>query len=190
MTPFFFIIDREHTYNMVVRMRDGNSPATLDFIRETWEEIIPVYPFQYGFIDQRVNASYQSIERIGNISNSLTLIAVCIACLGLFGLASFTAEKRSKEIGIRKVLGSSMSKILVLLSKEFALCMLIANAVAWPIAYLLSNRWLQGFAYRIKIGVDVFLFSAFLATIITLITVSYQAIKAVRTNPVEMLRYE
>lgn len=190
ITPFFFVIDREHAYNMVVRMRSANIPAALEFIEETWEEIVPVYPFRYGFIDQRVNDSYLNIERIGNLSNGFTFIAMFIACLGLFGLASFTAEKRSKEIGIRKVLGSSMSKIVILLSSEFARCVLIANVIAWPVAYFAAKQWLQGFAYRISVGVDVFLFSAFLAFIIALLTVSYQAVKAARANPVDSLRYE
>ncbi len=117
-------------------------------------------------------------------------MAIFIASLGLFGLASFTAEQRTKEIGIRKALGASVSEIILLLSKEFTKWVLVANIIAWPIAYLAMNRWLQNFAYRINIGLGTFILAALLALVIALLTVGYQAIRAARVNPVDALRYE
>jgi putative ABC transport system permease protein len=117
-------------------------------------------------------------------------LTVFVACLGLFGLASFTAEQRTKEIGIRKVLGASVSGLVLLLSKEFMALVALANLIAWPIAYYAMNRWLQGFAYRIELGPGVFILGGVLALVIALLTVSAQAIRAARANPVEALRYE
>ena len=119
-----------------------------------------------------------------------SLLAEFIACLGLFGLASFIAEQRTKEIGIRKALGATISSIVVLLTKEFTKWVLLPNIIAWPLAYLAMNQWLQNFAYRINIALGVFILAALLAFVIALLTVGYQAIKAAKANPVEALRYE
>jgi len=121
---------------------------------------------------------------------SFSVLAILVACLGLFGLASFTAEQRTKEIGIRKVLGASVSNIVVLLTKEFSKWVLLANLIAWPIAYFAMLRWLQNFAYRTRIGVWMFFLAAFLALAIALVTVSYQAVRAALANPARSLRYE
>jgi len=120
----------------------------------------------------------------------ISFLALCIACLGLFGLASYSTEQRTKEIGIRKVLGASVSNVVIFLSKEFIVLVLIANIIAWPVAYFTMNKWLQGFAYRTDIGLFTFFLSAFFAVSIALVTVGYQTIKAARANPVESLRYE
>ena len=120
----------------------------------------------------------------------MTPLAIFIACLGLFGLASFTAEQRTKEIGIRKALGASVSNIVIRLSMEFTKWVLVANIIAWPIAYFAVDRWLQNFAYRISIGIGTFITAALSAFVIAWLTVGYQAIKAARANPVEALRYE
>jgi putative ABC transport system permease protein len=117
-------------------------------------------------------------------------LAIVLACLGLFGLASFTAERRIKEIGIRKVLGASVSSIVFLLGKDFSLLVLIANIVAWPIGYYVMHRWLQDFAYRIDIGWWIFILAAVAVFVITLLTISYQSFKAANTNPADTLRYE
>ena len=127
---------------------------------------------------------------MSQIFSYFTFLAILIACLGLFGLASFTAEQRTKEIGIRKALGASVSEIIFLLSKEFTRWVLVANIIAWPLAYFAMNRWLQNFANRINIGIGTFILAALLALVIALLTVGYQAIKAARANPVEALRYE
>ena len=130
------------------------------------------------------------VVKVGTVFNYFTILTIFIACLGLFGLSSFTAEQRTKEIGIRKVLGASVPEIIALLSKEFLKWIIIACVIACPISYLVMNSWLSNFASRINIGLDIFLFSAILALIIALVTVSYQAIKAATTNPVDSLKYE
>jgi putative ABC transport system permease protein len=164
--------------------------AMIQFIQETWEKIVPMYPFEYRFVDEDFDRAYANIERMGRLANVFTFIAIFIACLGLFGLASFTAEQRSKEIGVRKVLGASVPGIVLLLSKEFTKWVIVANIIAWPIAYLFINNWLQEFAYRTNIGIFIFIVSGVSALLIALIMVSYQAIKAAVANPVESLRYE
>ena len=117
-------------------------------------------------------------------------LAIFVACLGLFGLISFSAEQRTKEIGIRKVLGASISGIVLLISKEFTRWVLAANIIAWPVAYFVMNKWLQNFAYRARIGIEYFVLSALLAFVIALITVSYQSVKAAMANPVDSIKYE
>lgn len=150
----------------------------------------PNFPFEYHFLDEAYDRMYRWIDRTTNIVRTFAILAIFISCLGLFGLASFMAEQRTKEIGVRKVLGASVPGIVVLLSKEFTKWVLIANIIAWPVAYYFMNKWLQDFAYRIKFGIEIFVFSAVLALIVALITVSYQSIKAGLANPVESLRYE
>jgi putative ABC transport system permease protein len=147
-------------------------------------------PFDYTFLDEAFDRKYKAEEKLGKIFSYFTLLAIFIACLGLFGLAFFTAEQRTKEIGIRKALGASITGIIMLLSKEFTKWVLLANIIAWPIAYVAMNRWLQNFAYRINMGLGTFIIAALLALIIALLTVGYQAIKTARANPVESLRYE
>jgi hypothetical protein len=167
-----------------------NVSETIAFVEKIWKKHSPQYPFQFQFLDEAVDEMYRSEERVGTIFKYFTFLAVFISCLGLFGLASYLAEQRTKEIGIRKVLGASVPKICLLLSKEFVKCVILANAIAWPIAYFVMNRWLQNFAHRISIGYQIFLLSALMALIITVLTVSYQSIKAALANPVDSLRYE
>jgi putative ABC transport system permease protein len=133
---------------------------------------------------------YRAEERLGKIFSAFSFLAIFIACLGLFGLASFTAEQRTKEIGIRKVLGASVSNIIFLLSKEFTRWVIVANLIAWPVAYLAMRRWLESFAYRVGITPWAFLLSAFMALVIAFLTVSFQAVKAALANPVDCIRYE
>jgi putative ABC transport system permease protein len=144
----------------------------------------------YYFLDENFNELYQAERRTGKIAGAFTVLAVFIAVLGLFGLASFATEQRTKEIGIRKMLGASLAGIVGLLSKDFVRLVLFANLIAWPSAYLAMNKWLQDFAYRIDIGWWVFALAGGMALVIALLTVSTQAIKAALANPVEALRYE
>jgi putative ABC transport system permease protein len=127
---------------------------------------------------------------MGQIFTSFTLMAIFISCLGLFGLASFTADQRTKEIGIRKVLGASVSNVVVLLSRDFTKWVILANVVAWPVAYLVMNKWLQNFAYRINLAIWMFILSGVIALIIAILTVSTKALKAAVANPADSLRYE
>lgn len=168
----------------------GNEREIVNFLEQKWKKFVPDYPFRYEFLDEFINNYYQTERKIGKIFGYFTGLAIFIACLGLFGLASFMAERRTKEIGIRKVLGAKVVGIVLLLSREFALWVLIANIISWPLAYVISNKWLQGFAYRINLGWEIFIFSAALALVIAVLTVSYQAVRAAVANPVESLRYE
>lgn len=173
-----------------IRIRPNNISRILRFMEETWYQVYPHDPFIYSFLDEDFDSLYRAEELRGRILTSFTLLAIFIACLGLLGLASFSAEQRTKEIGIRKVLGASSSGLMILILKEFLILISIANITAWPVAGLLMHSWLQEFAYRTNIGISTFLFSGILSLIIALVTVSYQAIKAALANPVESLRYE
>ncbi len=173
-----------------IRIRSDDVAGTLGFLKAQWKEIAPNKPFDYFFLDDDYDKLYRTEEQIGTLFGLFSILAIFVASLGLFGLASFTAQLRIKEIGIRKVLGASVSNLVLMLSKEFALLVGIANLIAWPIAYYAMHRWLQDFAYRIDLEIWAFLLSGFLALFIALTTVSYQAWKVARTNPVDALRYE
>jgi putative ABC transport system permease protein len=142
------------------------------------------------FLEEDIDRLYGTEQRIGTLVRYGAILAVFVACLGLFGLATFNAEQRTKEIGVRKVLGASVSGIVFLFSKEFAKWVLLANAIAWPVSYFVMRKWMQGFAYRISLEWEVFVLSAGLALMIALLTVSFQAVKAATSNPVDSLRYE
>jgi putative ABC transport system permease protein len=167
-----------------------NIPETLSFFREKWGQLSPVFPFEYTFLDEDFDKLYRADEKVGRIVGIFSLLAIIVACFGLFGLASFAAEQRTKEIGIRKVLGASVSGIIFLISREFTKWVLIANILAWPVAYFSMNRWLQNFAYKMSLSPWIFILSGFLAFFIALATVSYQSIKAAVSDPINSLRYE
>ncbi len=173
-----------------IRIRSDDVAGTLSFLKAQWKEIAPNKPFDYFFLDDDYGKLYRAEEQTGTLFGLFSILAIFVASLGLFGLASFTAQLRIKEIGIRKVLGASVSNLVLMLSKEFALLVGIANLIAWPIAYYAMHRWLQDFAYRIDLELWAFVLSGFLALFIALTTVSYQAWKVARTNPVDALRYE
>jgi len=179
--PFHFV---------AIRIQPGKISETMDFLEEKWESIDPTRPFDYFFLDTSFDSQYRSEERLRTLFSYFTTIAILIACLGLFGLASYTAEQRSKEIGIRKVLGASVSEVVSLLSRAFTKWVLIANLFAWPISWFVMRRWLENFAYRTELGITSFVFSGLLAFIIAMMTVGYQAMKAARANPVDALKYE
>ena len=144
----------------------------------------------YTFMDKRFVQIYDAEERLAQVFRVFSLLAVLIACLGLFGLAAFTAEQRTKEIGIRKVMGASVSGVVFLLSRHFLKLVVLAVVGSAPLVYLLAERWLQDFPYRIEISWRIFLMAGLIALLVAFLTVSYQAIKAARTNPSESLRYE
>ena len=150
----------------------------------------PNFPYEYSFIDRGVQTLYQSEQRLGRIFSAFAFLAVFISCLGIFGLASFTAEKRTKEIGIRKVLGAPVSHIVILLSKEFSLWILLANLIAWPIGWYAMSKWLQNFAYRTGLNPLLFIVAGLLSLLVAAIPVGYQAVKAAVADPVTSLRYE
>jgi putative ABC transport system permease protein len=190
IVPMVFFIQPNMAGNFLIRVRPDEIQGTLRFLRQKWQEFNPNRPFEYSFLDERFDQLYRAEERQGQIFGTFALLAIFVACLGLFGLASFTAEQRTKEIGVRKVLGASVANIVALLSKEFLLLVGVANLIAWPVAYYAMSRWLQDFAYRIELGPGTFVLGGAVALAIALLTVSYQAIKAAQANPVEALRYE
>ncbi len=155
-----------------------------------WKSMTSGMPFNYQFMDDSFNEVYKAERQVGVIAISFSTLAIIIACLGLFGLATFLAEQRTKEIGVRKVLGASVPSILLMLSKEFIKWIIIANIIAWPVTYYIMNKWLQEFAYRINISWWLFIFAGCIALIIALVTVSFQAVKAAIANPVKSLKYE
>ena len=154
------------------------------------KKFVSSYPFSYSFFDEEFEKVYFTEQRMGRIFGAFAILAIFIACLGLFGLVAFAAVQRTKEIGIRKVMGASDSKIFLLLSKEFIRWVLLANLIAWPIAYFAMNKWLQNFSYRIHLGISAFLISGGTALLIAYFTVSYQSIKSARSNPIDSIRYE
>jgi ABC-type antimicrobial peptide transport system permease subunit len=173
-----------------VRVRPDNIASTLERLEETWLETAPHLPFTYNFLDEEFDQLYADVENLGAVLKYFTAIAVFIACLGLFALSSFAAERRTKEIGIRKVLGSSVSDILILLNKDFLLLIMMANMIAWPIAWALMDSWLGKFPYRVNLSLRTFILSGLLTLAATLITVSFQTLKASVANPAASLRYE
>jgi putative ABC transport system permease protein len=188
--PLILVMDPNWFRYACIRISPENIEKTIAFLEKTWNKFSAGYPFDYTFLDDRIASLYRSEQNIGTVFNYFTFLVIFIACLGLFGLASFTAERRTKEIGIRKVLGAPVSSILLLLSKEFAKWVLLANIIAWPAAYIIMDKWLESFAYRTSIGMETFFLSSGLALAIALITISYQCIKAALSNPVDSLKYE
>ncbi|MGD9202793.1 MAG: FtsX-like permease family protein [Chitinispirillia bacterium] len=176
------------TINIKISPKDIK--GTIEFLKKTWEEFSPGVPFQFEFLDDTLNKLYKAENAMGKMFTHFSILAILLACLGIFGLAAYTTELRTKEIGIRKVLGSSITGIVFLLSKEFMKWIILANAIAWPIGYLVMNNWLENFAYRWSMTIWIFLVSGILVLIIAILTVSYFSIKAAISDPVDALRYE
>ncbi len=173
-----------------VKISSTNYKMTIDFIKETFRAFGSNRPLEYIFLDDVFNNMYRAEQKIGAAFNTFSGLALFIACLGLFGLISYTTEVRTKEIGIRKVLGASASRIIFLLSRECTLNILIANVIALPVAYYAASKWLENFAYRISVDICVFFFPIVISFIISFFTISFQSIKAATANPVDSLRYE
>jgi putative ABC transport system permease protein len=168
--------------------RDINK--TLDFINQTFQKHINGFVFNYSFLDDNYNSLYNPEEKMGTLFLLFTIVAISIASSGLFGLITFAASQKTKEIGIRKILGASITKIIALMVKEFAVMVVVSSLIALPAAYYIMNRWLQGFAYRTYISIEIMLISLLITSVITILSVSFQVIKAARINPADSLRYE
>jgi putative ABC transport system permease protein len=175
---------------IAVRVQSNNIPVLINAIENKWNSMAPGQPFQYTFMDADFDKMYHAEQRMGRLFISFAVFAIFIACLGLLGLVTYAAEQRTKEIGIRKVLGAGVGNIITMLSKDFAKLVLIASVIAFPFAWWIMNKWLQDFAYRINISWWVFLLAGLAAILVALITVSFQAIKAAIMNPVKSLRTE
>jgi putative ABC transport system permease protein len=187
----FMFNQKEWGLNTVsVKINGSSAREAIPFVQATWKSLYPDHPFEYQFLEDHFAEMYRADTQVSRIVGILASLSILISCLGLFGLASYSAEKRIKEIGIRKVLGASIRNIVSLLSVHFVKLVLIANLIAWPIAWLLINKWLSDFAYRVNISWWVFALAGIAAILIALITVSSQAVKAAVTNPVKSLRTE
>ena len=177
-------------YKYFVRIRAGNPSVALAEINKAWKTAVPDLPLKYDFLDDSVNRFYKSEARLSSIIGWAGGVSIFLACLGLLGLAALSAVNRTKEIGIRKVLGASVSNIIALLSKDFLRLVVVAFVIASPLAWYFMNKWLQDFAYRIHIGWVLFFIAGVSAVLIALITISFQAVKAAIANPVNNLRTE
>jgi putative ABC transport system permease protein len=190
--PLMILLDKRNNY-VFVRTKDGNDiHESLAAIEKTWKEVHPNFPFEYQFLDQDFNSQYKSDEKRSQIFTAFSALTIIIACLGLLGLASFTTEQRYKEIGVRKVIGASVNSLVLLVSKEFVLLVTIGTVIAFPVAWYVTNDWLQNFAYRISLENEwaTFLLSALLAIVITMITIGFHVLRAASANPVKALRDE
>ncbi len=188
--PVVMCINRDEWNNAIIRFQTDNVLQTVGAIETKWKAIDPSRPFEYYFYDEVFEDLYRTENKLMAVVGYFSMLAIFVACLGLFGLASFTAEQRTKEMGIRKTLGATMANIVLLLSKEFTKWVIIANVIAWPAAYYAMDHWLQNFAYRTDIGIAVFIASGTAALLIALLTVSFQSVKTALANPIESLRYE
>ncbi|MCY3555572.1 MAG: ABC transporter permease [Gemmatimonadetes bacterium] len=176
--------------HLAVRLHPGDPGRALDYIENQWLRMFPDFPFAYTFLDENIERLYRSEVRIGYVFGVFALVAVFLACLGLFALVSFTMERRTREIGVRKALGASVQQVLALLSGEFVGLVLIANVLAWPAAWLTMQRWLESFAYRTVIGWEIFFLSGVTALLITLVTIGYRVVRTALANPADVLRNE
>ncbi len=188
--PVIFKIDPSNFRYMLVRINGIHRDAALADVQRIFHEIVPQHPFEYSFLDATIENAYRREQTFGTIVNYATALAILVACLGLFGLTSFSVQQRIKEIGIRKVLGASLQRIIALFSREFLVLVGIANLIAWPLGYALMSSWLQGFAYRISVGAFPLLLAGMLTGSIALVTVSFQATRAALANPADSLRHE
>jgi len=184
------LIPGRSTDAITFRLATRNTSATVKNIESLWKKMAPAEPFTFSFMNEDFNAMYNAEQRIGKIFISFALLAILIACLGLFGLATYAAEQRTKEIGIRKVLGATVSNIVGMLSKDFLKLVIIAAIIAFPVAWWAMTKWLQDFAYRITISWWIFVIAGMVAVLIALFTISFKAIKAAVSNPVNSLRTE
>jgi len=180
--------DRPASKVLTIRIMPDNIRATINSIKETWFRFSGKENMNYSFLDQQLERLYESEEKTARITALFSSIAIFIACLGLFGLAAFVTEQRTKEIGIRKVVGASVFEIVALLSRDFTKWVILANVIAWPVSYYIMRNWLQNFAYRTDVGLSSFLLSGLIALAVALVTVSYQTVRAALTNPIESLR--
>jgi ABC-type antimicrobial peptide transport system permease subunit len=190
--PTLYHIDNyEYMFNLIIRLNPNKSASSsIAAIEKTIKKYTPDIPFDYKFVDETFGSKFSAEERIGKLSSYFAILAVFISCLGLLGMSGFVAEQRTKEIGIRKVLGASVVNLWRLLSLEFVVLVLLACIIATPIAYYYLDNWLTNYDYRIKIGGNVFILASVMALIITLLTVSFLTIKAALANPVKSLRTE
>jgi putative ABC transport system permease protein len=185
-----YFIDANWRNWVSIKISSSNVPETMKYIKKTWDNLNVDVRYDPSFYEENLDALYRAEKRFFVLFIIFSSLAISIACLGIFGLASFTAEQKTKEIGIRKVMGASIATIIKLINKEFLKLILASNIIAWPITWYFMKNWLNNFIYRIDLTIWPFIISGFLAIIIAIVSVSYQAIRASNVNPVVALRYE
>src|SRR5690606_6053971 len=184
------VLGTEPDYELAIRLAPGNPQEQIKLLESIWQKHAAGAPFEYSFLDQNFDAMFRAEQRMSQVILIFTILAIGIACLGLFGLAAYTAEQRAKEISIRKVMGASASQMMVLMSKDFTVLVGIAFVIAAPLAWFLAEQWLQGFANRIEIDFSIVIFSGAISLLLALLTISYQSIKAAHEHPVKAMRSE
>ena len=188
--PMMLVFDPQGAQALVVRLSPGNAAGGVDGLRRVWGEVTGGAPFDYYLLENALDAEYRPEEGLAALFTSFSLLAVLIACLGLFGMAAFTTEQRTKEIGIRKVLGASAAKLVAILNRDMGKHILIANLIAWPLAYLAARWWLMDFPYRTSVPLWIFGAAAVVVIVVGFLTTSYHSVRAASSDPVECLRYE
>jgi len=188
--PFGIAESRDNYSLTSIKIRSSSIPQTQARIQSSWNEFFPEYAYSSNFIDENIAKFYEQEEHLSLLYKIFAGLAIFISCLGLYGLVSFMAVQRTKEIGVRKVLGASVANIVYLFSKEFTILIVVAFAIAAPIAWFMMNSWLNDFVYRIKLGMEFFLVAILISILIAWITVGYKAIRAAIANPVKSLRTE
>ena len=191
--PLFLSLDKTNVgylTTILVKLAPNNIPDNLETVRQAWTSLFPDKPFTYTFVDEDVARQYESYNRWMNITGLATAFAIIIACLGLFGLAGINALNRTKEIGIRKVMGAELPNIFLLLNRQYFLFAMLAFALAAPISWYVMDKWLGSFKFKITVGWELFALSMLIGLSVAILTVSYHAIRAARINPAETLKYE
>ncbi len=188
--PLAYFYEPAGCHYMLVRLAPGNTSDAMQRVASIWATMLPDRPFSYTFLDDEIGALYRNEQQTSRVFLMAAMLAILIACLGLFGLAAFTTAQRKKEVGIRKVMGASALQVVALLTKEFSLLVVIGFCIAVPVAFALTQQWLQNFAYSAPLSIWLFLTAGLLVLCIAWLTVGYQAFRAARINPVKALRYE
>ncbi len=187
---YIFFEPKVRNYYLTAKIAGGRIPETVEYLEEKWAEFMPGQPFEYSFFDEEFNAQYKDELKLQSLFKVFSFIAIFISTLGLLGLASYTTERRTKEIGVRKIMGADASNILIMFVREFTKWVVIANLIAWPVSYYFMNRWLNDFIYKIDLSIWIFLISGLIGLIVAVISVAYHSIKTAFSNPVEALKYE
>ena len=188
--PLVLELKPQSVDNMLIRIKKGDTAATLAFIEQTWEKTLPQYPYHYSFLEDDYQSNMAGLSRTGYLLSIFSILAILISCLGLFGLSSYAAVRKTKEIGVRKVLGASNFNIIKHISREFITLVFLANLIVWPLAYYLLNNWLQNFAYHANLSLGIFVTAGLSTLGLSLLTLCWQTIRAARANPIDSLRYE
>jgi putative ABC transport system permease protein len=190
VAPLTMVMNDLRLRHLFIKIVGTDIPGTISSVETTWRSLAPEYPFEFQFLDESLEELYQADRRLGNIINAFAGLALFVACLGLFGLASFVAERRTKEIGIRKILGASIPAIFYLLARDFIKWIVIANVIAAPLAAYAMTKYLNSYAYHTSLGPVLFLIPAVMIFAVALLTVSWQALRAAAADPVRSLRHE